>query len=232
MRSEGPILSFGLPEGRLELCAADLVRWAEHLVWCYRLMGVAPGSTIGVVDFGVSPTAFLGSRLLTPTLEAGVAELLPGRVICLDASRERVALIPSILSQVRFDVLIVREEVAPVLAAYCREAGSSLDDLLVVTAFGAVARDSRAAAPFRNHRRMLMIESDMLLAPQCQRCGRLHLRQSVYERAASGDGVIVRATGKAAPLPHSLALDGRGCPDGSADWLISLPEATSKPWAS
>ncbi len=232
MRSEGLTLSFGLPEGRLELHAADLAQWAEHLVWCYRLMGVAPGSTIGVVDFGVSPTAFLGSRLLTPMLDAGVAERLPGRVICLDASRERVALIPSILSQVGFDVLVVREEVAPVLATYCREAGSSLDDLLVVIAFGAVARDAQAAPPFRNHRRMLMIESDMLLAPQCQRCGHLHLRQSVYRRAAPGDGVIVRASGKATPLPRGLAFDGQGCENGSADWLISLPEATSKPWAS
>lgn len=232
MWNDGPILSFGLPEGHLELRADDLARWAEHLTWSYRLMDVKPGSTIGVVDYGTSPTAFLGSRLLTPMLDAGVAERLPGRIICLDASRERVALVPSILSQVKFDVLVVREEVVPALVTYCREANQRLDDLLIVTTFGAVSRDAQKTGSFRKHRRMLLLEDSMLLASECHLCGRLHLRQSLYAHDESGDRVTVRASGKVVTLPPSVGPAEKGCPDGSEDWLFPVHAAGSQPWTN
>lgn len=231
MRTDGPVLSFGMPDGRLELRAGELDRWAEHVTWCLRMMGVQPYATIGVVDFGTSPVAFLGSRLLTPALEAGVAERLPGRIICLDASRERVALVPHILSQVALDVLVVRDEVTPALLSYCREAGVSLDDILVITTFAFGARDGAGNHPFRKWRRMLVEESSMLMAPECPACGALHLRHSHYTVGPSGDTVFVREMVEEQRLPDSFRTRSTGCPAGKDDWLIPLPVGRAESWA-
>lgn len=223
MKTEVPVLTFGLPDGRLDLRSGDLDYWAEHVTWSLRIAGVPPQATIGVVDFGTSPVAFLGSRLLAPTLDAGVAERLPGRVICLDASRERVALVPSILSQVALDVLVVRDEVTPALLSYCREASVSLDDLLVITTFAFGARDGKGRHPFRHWRRLLAVESSMLVAAECTICGALHLRDSHYAVSPSGETVTVRRTLMEQQLPASLRGISKGCPAGPDDWLIKLP---------
>jgi hypothetical protein len=223
MPVDSPVLSFGLPDGRLELRRGELDRWAEHLTWCYRLSGAQPQATIGVVDFGASPVAFLGSRLLMPTLELGVAERLPGRIICLDASRERVALVPGILSQVSLDVLVVRQDVTPALLAYCRKAEVSLDDILVITTFAFGARDAARRMPFRRGRRLLLEPSSVLMAPECAACGALHLRDCQYEVGRSGEWVATRGTSMRRKLPETLLAKSRGCPAGKDDWLIALP---------
>lgn len=213
-------LSFGLPDGRLDLRPADLDHWAEHLTWCCRLMGVPEGATIGVIDFGTSPVAFLGSALLTPLLERGLAERLPGRVICLDASRERVALVPSILRQVAFDALIVRAEAVPALVAYCREADQPLDGILVITTFGLDRRDPEFS--FARSRRMALAESGMLLAPECAQCGQIHLRHSHYDQTPDGEAIVARRDGSTVVLPFDMRPEQPGCPAGPQDWRIPL----------
>jgi len=227
MRAE-TVLSFGLPDGRLDLRGADLDRWAEHLTWCCRLMCVPEGATIGVVDFGTSPVAFLGSRLLTPMLTAGLAELLPGRVICLDASRERVALVPSILKQVRLDALFVREEAVPALVTYCREADQPLDDILVITVAGLGQRED--AHRFRRGRRLLLEERAMLMAPECAHCGQTHLRASHYELSPEGD-VVTRGSGVVTWLPDTLQPGAPGCPASPQDLMIPPAIDTRPAWA-
>ena len=219
-------LSFGLPDGRLDLRAADLDHWAEHLTWCCRLMGMSEGATIGVIDFGTSPVAFLGSAMLTPMLGSGLAERLPGRVICLDASRERVALVPSIIRQVAFDALIVRAEAVPALVTYCREADQPLDGILVITTFGMDRRDPGFA--FARGRRMAVAEAGMLLAPECAVCGKLHLRHSHYDQTPEGDAVVARLNGAAVVLPDDMRPEPPGCPAGPQDWRISLDGRTAR----
>lgn len=214
-------LSFGLPDGRLDLRAADLDHWAEHLAWCCTIMGIAPGATIGVIDFGTSPIAFLGSALLTPMLEAGLAERLRGRVICLDASRERVALVPSILKQVAFDALFVRAEAVPALITYCREAEQPLDGITIITTFGLERRDPVAAFP--RGRRMALAEAGMLMAPECAVCGQMHLRHSHYDQTPDGGAVVARRGGALVALPADMAPDlAPGCPAGPEDWRIAI----------
>jgi hypothetical protein len=222
MQSEHKVLSFGLPDGRIELRQGELDKWAEHLTWCYQLAGVQTDATIGVVDFGTSPIAFLGSRLLMPTLEAGVAERLPGRIICLDASRERVALVPSILSRVALDVLVIREEMIPVLLSYCKEAGTTLDNLKIIRSFNFGLRRAPSDLMPLSGSRLLMIEETMLMAPQCVICGALHLRASHYMFDPTTNYVTTRDTSFQQELPKTLRANTKGCAEGKDDWLIPI----------
>ncbi len=61
MLPDGVRLSFDVPGGQLLFGDGDLDVWAEHLVWCYRMLGVEDGATIAVQDYGTSPLAFLSS---------------------------------------------------------------------------------------------------------------------------------------------------------------------------
>jgi hypothetical protein len=210
-------LSFNLPDSQLTLSGADLDYWAEHLTWCLGLAGVGADATIGVVDYGTSPVAFLGSALLTPMLDAGVAERLPGRVICLDASRERVALVPSILRQLHLDVLIVRQEVMPALITYCREADQGLEDILIIT-----TQDTNTREPsvlIRSSRRLLVAESAMLMAPECAHCAKLHLRHSHYAPGPNGSVVTLRG-GSQTSLPHGIRVLEQKCSQSPQDALL------------
>jgi hypothetical protein len=184
MLPDGARLSFDVPGGRLLFGNGDLDTWAEHLVWCYRMLGVRNGDTIAVQDYGTSPLAFLGSSSLMPHLRRGVAERLHGRVVCLDASPERVALTPAIAGQVTIDVLIVRAEVLGVLLANDARGGGGLLGQcrsLIVAVDGAPPEVECVREP----RYLLNVESGLLLAPECPGCRRFHLRHGVYRRTAN-----------------------------------------------
>jgi hypothetical protein len=209
-------LSFGLPEGRLPLNPADLSLWAQHLARCCQILDLAPGSTIGMVDFGTSPLAFLASRLLTPLLPAGLAELFPARIICLDASRERVALVPSILRQVRMDALFVRAEVLPALLAYASEADVDLTGLRIVVAHAPDARDPIPDRPFLT--RLWLAEAAMLMAPLCPVCGAWHLDRARY--ALTEGGILTLGLGVTTPLPPSIQRPFGPCAAAPDDILL------------
>jgi len=209
-------LSFGLPEGRLILNPADLQTWAQHLTRCCRLLGIAPDSTIGVVDFGTSPVAFLGSRLLTPLLPQGLAELLPARIICLDASRERVALVPSILKQVKMDALFARADVLPALLSYASEADVDLSTLKVVVSHAPDHRDPVPDRPFLTH--LWLNEAAMLIAPLCPACGAYHLDPLLY--ALDAGSVLTHSLGAITPLPLTVQPAARVCPAAPDDLLL------------
>jgi hypothetical protein len=214
-------LSFAVPDGRLEFASGELDRWAEHLAWCYRLLGVHDGDTVAVQDFGPSPLAFLGSSLVTPLLEAGVAERLTARVVCLDASHERVALTPRLLAQMRPDVLVVRSSAVALLLAAASEAGvASITNAFCVIV--AVTEDEPPPALGADWRLLLAVERSLLLAPSCGACGRFHLRAGRYDF----DGETARALGArgAAPYAFRTLLDSRrgGCAAGPEDWRLRL----------
>jgi len=221
-----PSVVFDLPDGTLAFGTGELEPWAEHLAWCYRLLGVGEGETIAVQDFGSSPLSFLGSALLTPTLETGVAELLAGRMICLDASYERVLLTPAVLGQLGPDVLVVRADLIGLLRETLHKAGAGLESgpsPLVVVA----AEDRWPVLPAPHWRRMLCAEHTLLLAPECPACGAFHIREGLYELTGSE----VRNPRLPSLEPHPLRLAGeprRGCEHGKGDWLVRL----SGEWAT
>jgi hypothetical protein len=220
--SPGAALSFVVPEGRLDFSPEGLDPWAEHLVWCYRLLGVREGSTIAVQDFGPSPLSFLASRLVTPFLEAGVAERLGGRAICLDASRERVALTTSLLAQIRPDVLVVRGEIAGLLLAAARAQRLDLSAGGATQLVLAVCEEERVGTLEGAWRRLLLVERAMLFAPLCERCGHFHLRARRYKF----DGTTAQALGPAEFAPYtfrqlSSSRQG-GCPEGPDDLRVHL----------
>lgn len=214
-------LSFAVPDGRLEFDRADLDPWAEHLAWCYRLLGVQQGATIAVQDFGPSPLAFLASNLVTPLLRVGVSERLSARIVCLDASHERIALTPTLLAQMRPDVVVVRESALALLVAATSEAGAgSLPD--AVRLIVAVTEDESQAPVAGRFGRLLAVERSLLLAPLCEACGDFHLRAARYDF----DGRSARARGAPGAAPYAfrtlLGSCRGGCAEGSDDWRLRL----------
>jgi len=212
---------FEVPEGELRFGDGDLDRWAEHLAWCYRLLDLDECKTIAVQDFGTSPLAYLGSALLMPTLEAGIAERLDAKVICLDASPERVVLTPEVIRQVEPDLLIVRDEIFGLLLDGAKRAGvdlAALDGLKILVAIGA----KPMPMPSGKWRRLLHVESTLLLAPECASCGHFHLRDGFY---ALTDGTIVNLlldSAQPCVLPRISVAEDRVCELGPNDLLFTL----------
>ncbi len=215
------LISFEVPGGELRFGEGDLDAWAEHLVWCYSLLGVAEGSTIAVQDFGTSPLAYLGSDLLMPSLERGVAERMGARIICLDASPERIVLTPEVVRQVKPDVLIVRADVLGLLLEGSKRSGL---DLASVGGMTIVAACDISAPPLPPGpwQRLLHVEPSLLLAPQCTLCGSYHLREGVYR---AHDGHIVNLLHPDAALCEApgLRVTGETCSLGPNDTLVELP---------
>jgi len=219
-RCEAEIL-FAQPTGYdLRLATGCLDGLADHLTWCYRFLGVEPGASIGVLDFGASPVSYLGSRFLTPCLDRGVAERLPGRMICLDASRERVAMLPALLPQFELDVLVVRDEIRPLVVRVCEGAGVDLGDMLLIDTMGFRSRGS--ATDPSAWRRLLIVEETMLMAPECPQCGSLHVADARYQVNTESQSIATRGTTLEQALPSTVKLRQDRCPVGPEDWLVSL----------
>ncbi len=223
MPTENANVFFEVPGGRLSFGNGDLDVWAEHLTWCYRMMGIADGATIAVQDFGSSPISFLGSSLLMPGLRRGVAERIDGRFICLDASAERVTLTPALLAQLAVDALVIRDDIIELLAAELRKKGSAelaQHAMKTIVVFG----DEPALNPTRAQpwRHLMHVERALLLAPECAECGCLHLRGGFYEV----DGATIRNLKLAVP-PYDLSrgelIPAGRCAAGPHDWGIQLP---------
>jgi hypothetical protein len=222
-----PVLLFEMPGGRLELSGRELERWAEHLCWCYRMLGVPERATIAIADFGTSPLAFLSSTLLTPGLAAGVAERLDARVVCLDASHDRVLLAPMVLSQLRPDVLVVRADVFGLLAQAMQSKRIRLSGVgapcAAVIVTGKPERFAELGdGPFR---KLVLVEASLVMAPQCLHCGAFHLREGFYR--LEGGAVCNLHLPDAAPwpLPHGWRARQGGCAERPGDWLIEAVAA-------
>lgn len=212
-------ISFQVPGGELRFAEGDLDVWAEHLVWCYRMLDVANGSTIAVQDFGTSPLSYLGSSLLMPTLEAGVAERIDGRLICLDASAERVVITPDAIRQVDPDVLVVRADVLGLLLDCSKRAGVDLTATESPALIVAVGTEPMTLPPGK-WRRLLHIESSLLLAPECAECDCFHLRESFYA-SANGQFENLRL-GSATATAARLEPVDKHCDRGPGDLLVKL----------
>ena len=217
-----PLLTFDVPQGRLEFSAGDLDVWAEHLSWCLTMQGVRQGVTVAVQDFGSSPLSFLGSALLMPDLKQGLAERLQGRFIGLDASAERVALTSGVLSQADPDILIVRGAVLPLLLQMVANAGMDLEreGRMIVVAF-----DRHPPQLPENGRwhELWHVESSLLLAPKCPDCRCFHLRERCY--AIAGDRIANRHLDvPTLPLPPGARIVARQCAVGEQDRLIRFAD--------
>ena len=223
--TENANLFFDVPGGSLSFRDGDLDVWAEHLTWCYRVMGIADGATIAAQDFGSSPISFLGSSLLMPGLRRGVAERIDGRFICLDASAERVTLTPSLLAQLKVDALVVRDDIVELLAAELRKKGSAklakqtMKMTIAVFSDEPPAHNPTGAQPWRH---LMHVERALLLAPECAQCGFFHLRSGFYEVK----GATIRNLKLALPpyeLPRGELIPAGNCSAGPDDRGIKLP---------
>lgn len=222
MSAAEALVTLETPDGELRFADGDLDAWAEHLVWCYSLIGVAEGSTIAVQDFGTSPIAYLGSKLLMPTLQAGVAERLDARIICLDASAERIVLTPEVMRQVKPDVLVVRGDIFGLLLDGSARAGVDLTQIPGLTIVAAVGPGDRPLPP-GEFRSLLHDESSLLLAPKCTLCGSYHLRDGVYEARDGEIHNLLHESAEPCFLPR-MAVSGETCSLGPADTLFDMPE--------
>jgi hypothetical protein len=217
-----PLLTFDVPQGRLGFSVGDLDVWAEHLTWCLTIQGVREGATVAVQDFGSSPLSFLGSALLMPELEQGVAERLQGRFIGLDASAERVALTSGVLSQADPDVLIVRGAVLPLLRQMVANAGVELEreGRTIIVAFD---RDPPRLPENGSWYALWHVESSLLLAPECPDCGCFHVRERCY--AIEGLRVANRHLDvPAVTLPDGARVVAERCGAGTQDVLVRFAD--------
>lgn len=221
MPTDNAYLSFDVPGGRLAFGDGDLDIWAEHLAWCYRMMGIPDGATIAVQDFGSSPISFLGSSLLMPGLRRGVAERIGGRFICLDASAERVTLTPALLAQLPVDALVIREDVLELLSAELHKKGTAAlaeRTMKTIVVFGDEPSPFNPAR-LQPSRHFMHVESGLLLAPQCVQCDCFHLREGFYQV----DGRTIRNLRLAAPaydLSRGQLFPPSHCSAGIRDWCI------------
>jgi len=221
--TEQSYLSFDVPGGRLSFGSGELDGWAEHLTWCYRMLGVPDGATIAVQDFGSSPLSFLGSRLLMPWLDSGVAERMGGRFVCLDASTERITLTPALMTQLAIDALVIRRDVVELLEVELRKKGFA--DLahramktIVVQGdepHGADPAGSQAWA------RLLHVESALILAPECARCGCFHLRDGVY-KVVGRQIYNLRLATPPYELYNGAIFPPSRCDSENRDWCIHV----------
>ncbi len=219
----GTRISIEVPGGELRFGDGDLDVWAEHLEWCYRMIGIGEGATIAVQDYGTSPLAYLGSSLLMPTLAAGIAERMDAQLICLDASNERIVLTPEVIRQVDPDVLIVRAEVLGLLLEGSKRSGVDLTAIDGLTIVAAVGADSMPL-PDGAWRRLLHVESTLLLAPECTHCGFFHLREGVYAVADGRVENLLQSSATASVLPRLQVVDD-SCEKGAGDVLCRLARA-------
>jgi hypothetical protein len=222
--TEQSCLSFDVPGGRLAFRSGQLDVWAEHLTWCYRMLGLADGATIAVQDFGSSPLSFLGSRLLMPWLGSGIAERMGGRFLCLDASAERITLTPALLMQLSIDALVIRRDAVELLEGELRKKG--LADLAHQKMKTIVVVNDEPygihPAELEPGSRLLHIENALILAPECARCGGFHLREGVYETT----GRRIHNLRLAVP-PYELQRGGvispSSCSAENRDWCVRFP---------
>ncbi|MFZ0887357.1 MAG: hypothetical protein WA005_02795 [Candidatus Binataceae bacterium] len=221
-RADEARVIFDVPGGQLRLGPRDLELWAEHLVWCYRLMGVGDGATIAVQDFGSSPLSFLGSALLMPGLSRGVAERLGGRFVCLDAATERITLTPAVLAQLGAAVVVVRAEVADLLHEVSRKTAARLGgaDLRMIVSFNDDESVPLRTLPWRY---MLHVESSMLIAPECPACGFFHLRGGFYSLRANAVRNLRLACAQPHELQATMVMPPGQCQAGPDDWCIRYP---------
>jgi hypothetical protein len=217
-------LSFDVPGGRLTFGTGELDGWAEHLTWCYRMLGVVDGATIAVQDFGSSPLSFLGSRLLMPWLGSGIAERISGRFICLDASAERITLTPALMTQLAIDAFVIRRDVVELLEGELLKRGltdlahQKMKTIVVVNDEPQGADPAESKSRFR----LLHIESALILAPQCASCGCFHLREGVYETM----GQRIHNLRLAVPpyeLHWGVIIPPSSCSIENRDWCVRLP---------
>jgi hypothetical protein len=214
-----PPVVFDVPGGVLRFGAGALDQWAEHLEWCYRLLGVDDGATIAVQDFGTSPLSYLGSALLMPTLERGVAERMDARLISLDASAERVVITPDAIRQVEPDVLVVRGDVFGLLLDGAKRMGVNIDRRVehIIVAVG----EDTMPLPAGEWERILHVERTLLLAPECPDCGCFHMREGVYR--VDGDEIHnLRLAGAKPCSPRGMRVVEETCARAPGDTLVRI----------
>lgn len=216
--ADAPVV-FDVPGGTLRFGEGALDEWAQHLEWCYRVLGIEDGATIAVQDFGTSPLSYLGSSLLMPTLERGVAELMDARLISLDASAERVVITPDAIRQVEPDVLVVRGDVFGLLLDGAKRMGVNIARRVerIVVAVG----EDTMPLPAGEWERILHVERTLLLAPECPDCGCFHLREGVY-RVDDGEIHNLRLAGAQPCAPRGMRVIEETCTRATGDTLVRI----------
>jgi len=182
------------------LSKADLQRYAEALKRCLVLLGVRPGDTIALFEFGTSPVVYLASACYAPHLKQGAADALQCTVVCNDGipSMSRRAL--DILRLVRPRYVFVRTDcLEPLLAACAAERvqlASYTHGLVVTHNDGApawkVPAPERATVPIYHLPRC---DLALFMAVQCPACRCLHFSPDLYTVEVVSPGSLRPAAG-------------------------------------
>lgn len=177
--------------GFLDLDGEALGHYAEALARSWQVLGVGPGDRVVVYDYGSCPTAYLASRVFTPYLEAGAAELVGCQVICVDGLVDNATRLGQVLAHFKPQMLLARAEAVPLLVS----GPTAVDErgrqtTLVVTADGELpAANERYAWEERwpgNLSCLARFDRAAFMAPESPICGHLRVFRDLYE-AVAGD---------------------------------------------
>lgn len=204
----------------------SVARWTEHIAWALRHLGVRESGLVAVADYGTSPLSFLGSSLTMP-IQQGWSERMDNAFLCIDASHQRLAVVPGLFEQLPITTLIVRGQALLPLDDLCRRNGVVLEK----SGVHVIVTLDRAPAP--NMVRpgfdyLIVDEPSLTIAPVCRQCGHAHLRRNRYDHA--GGQVRNRAQDGLASwdVPEAAVPAAGACPEGHGDIRLPIPGLTGR----
>jgi hypothetical protein len=204
----------------------SVARWGEHIAWAMRLLEAREPGLFAVADYGSSPLSLLGSSLTMP-IDQGWTERMGSSFLCLDASHQRLAVVPGLFGQLPISTLIVRGQALLPLDDLCRRNGVVLEK----TGVQVIVTLDRAPAP--NMIRagfdyLLVDEASLLIAPVCRRCGHAHLRRNHYRVEADTLHNVVQDGLAGWELPSGISVAAGACAAGHGDGLLAVAGLTGR----
>lgn len=204
----------------------SVARWSEHIAWALRQLDVRESGLVAVADFGTSPLSFLGSSLTMP-IQQGWSERMDNAFLCIDASHQRLAVVPGLFEQLPITTLIVRGQALLPLDDLCRRSGVMLEK----SSAQVIVTLDRPPAP--NMVRpgfdyLIVDEPSLTIAPVCRHCGHAHLRRNRY---AWVDGSVhnrVQEGLASWDLPDGMEPVDGACPEGLGDLRLPVPGLTGR----
>ncbi len=214
----------------------DLQRMAHVLAYCWQRLGVRPGHTVAIYDYGTSPLVMFASGAYTPYLEAGASDLLGCTTVCNDGLPEMALRALHLLKYLLPSFLFLGEEGAEALAQSVRSSHTSLAGL---TEMAVLAFDERplSQGEINGWRRVLgvpvaqLLRSDLclFLAPPCPKGLGFHPPPWYRVEVTSGGRLVVTnlALTSCAVVRHVtdivVSSIGRGqCPCGEKGAVVRL----------
>jgi len=185
----------------------DLRHYGEALRRCLVLLGVRPGDTLALLDYGTSPVVYLMSVAYTPHLKRGAADALECTVVCNDGVPSMSSRAVEILRYVQPRYVFVRSDCLQPFLSTCEaehlKPGRYTEALVVTHNDGATnpmllgRPRTRLDVPIYHLPRC---DLAFFMAMECPHCRLLHSWRDLY---------LLEVVGPDGPRPAGEGSSGR-----------------------